>query len=473
MGAMVSLATAPLSMMATCCGSLVGSCAASMICKACSCYCVASPRVTSCFYVGTLMLFVFLAICFRNQDGDIVIGGSYNSSEASIIHEAASYSAQAALDYWNSRSSCGPAHPSGLVVCCANVCSGVYVVYRFSFTLCCFFAFLTLCTAGSSRFGARAHRGFWFLKAFVLVAVLISSIFVDNKAMEAYRDVARYVAFLFLIMQALLLIDAAYRTNETLVEYDENSDNESACNWKMALLGSSVALYALSLTMWVFEVQWFGMSGCAPQQTIIALTIIGNVALSIISCTRIAPHGTLLTSAVVTFYTTYQCYSALASHPHDACNAISSNRSSAPELVVSFLVFAIAMGSMAAAASSATNSKDAIIGKSSAANSDLTVTLEAGSSDAAADDDDAITAESWWYYHLMMVVVSMYFAMLLSDWSVQPVEQPASHPDYNTSIESFWIKVAAQWACIAMYAWTLLAPYLLREYRDFGVEFDF
>merc|ERR1711907_615214 len=101
--------------------------------------------------------------------------------------------------------------------------------------------------------------------------------------------------------------------------------------------------------------------------------------------------------------------------------------------------------------------------------SDLTVTLDAGAgSDASATgDDNAVEAESWWYYHLMMVVVSMFFAMLLSDWSIQPVSEPDVHPDYRTSMQSFWIKLIAQWACLLMYAWTLLAPYLLRDVRDF------
>ena len=63
--------------------------------------------------------------------------------------------------------------------------------------------------------------------------------------------------------------------------------------------------------------------------------------------------------------------------------------------------------------------------------------------------------------------------MLLSNWSVQPVTQAPLTSNFNVSLESFWIKVIAQWVCLAVYAWTLLAPYLLRDVRDFGVEFDF
>ena len=332
----------------------------------------------------------------------------------------------------------------------------------------------SLCTAGTTKFGARVHRGFWFLKAFTLLSLLITTVFIDNSAMEAYREVARYTSFVFLVIQILLLIDYGYRTNEWLVELDEHSDYEGVCTYKMILLGAAALMYALSITMWVFMSMWFGMAGCGPQQALITVTIVMTISLTIVSCTKIAPHGTLLTSAVVTGYATYQCYSALASHPNAECNGTAHH--STPDLLVGFLVFGVAMMSVAASAWTATSSKDQLMGKSSAtANSDLTVTLDSGenSNAAAADDEEVVGPESWWYYHLMMVVVSLYMAMLLSDWSIQPTNLPENLPEFNRNLESFWIKVSAQWVCLLMYAWTLLAPYLLRDVRDFGIEFDF
>ena len=78
--------------------------------------------------------------------------------------------------------------------------------------------------------------------------------------------------------------------------------------------------------------------------------------------------------------------------------------------------------------------------------------------------------ESWWYYHLMMVVCSFYMAMLESDWSVQSVDEVSGA--HSVSLLSFWVKISSQWICLAMYAWTLLAPYLLRNHRDFGIDFS-
>ena len=100
---------------------------------------------------------------------------------------------------------------------------------------------------------------------------------------------------------------------------------------------------------------------------------------------------------------------------------------------------------------------------------------------------EAVGAESWWYFHLMMAAVALYIAMLLTEFSSVPAEVngvplsrndiekwEANPPEWKAAsmIATFWVKVGSQWACLLMYAWTLLAPYLLRESRDFGIEFD-
>jgi len=258
------------------------------------------------------------------------------------------------------------------------------------------------------------------------------------------------------------------------VQKDEESDSESPCSWKLCLVLSAAALYVFSLVLWVLESNFFGPSGCGPQQTVIALTIILTLALSVVSCSKIAPHGTLLTSAIVTAYATYLCYSALAAHPNEQCNPfVHHDVNSVTDLLVGFVVFAISMGAILWSALGT----DQILGKSTS--NDLTVSLEGGATSSssaegalAPEEGESVGAESWWYYHLVMVVCALYMAMLLSDWSTQPVDQPKGG-EHTTSLESFWVKLVSQWVCLAMYAWTLLAPYLLRDVRDFGVEFDF
>jgi len=199
---------------------------------------------------------------------------------------------------------------------------------------------------------------------------------------------------------------------------------------------------------------------------------------------QLAPHGTILTSAVVTLYSSYLCYSALASNPDKHCNPLAEGTmESTSDLLMGLLVAGI---SIAVTANSATGSKQAIVGTKQG--SDLTTTLEDGTvkeSSSAEEDGDKVVfgAESWWYYHVMMIACSLYMAMLLTDWSSMPAEKngvPAveildevRQTRYGVDSVSFWVKIVSQWICMLMYGWTLLAPYCLKDVRDFGVEFEF
>ena len=239
MGALLS---APL----TCCGSLLGSCAATAACKACSCACTVSRQTSSIIYVVIMVCTTFMAIGFRYSDQDIVIGGSTNETEEqSLIDQAKSYIdgghvKDEGQKWWNERFGCAPAHPTGWIICCANTCAGVYSVYRFSFMLCVFFAAMALLTAGKTKVGAGAHRGFWLAKAAVLIGLLVSTLFISNETMEQYRQAARYLSFGFLLMQILLLIDFAYTWNETWLNYGEDSDDEGISGWRCVAVLSSL-----------------------------------------------------------------------------------------------------------------------------------------------------------------------------------------------------------------------------------------
>ena len=245
MGALLS---APL----TCCGSLLGSCAATAACKACSCACTVSQKTSSIIYVVIMVFTTFMAIGFRYSDQDIVIGGSTNQTEEqSLIDQAKSYIDGGKVkdegqQWWNERFGCAPAHPTGWIICCANTCGGVYSVYRFSFMLCVFFAAMVLLTAGKTKLGAGAHRGFWLAKAVVLIGLLVSTLFISNETMEQYRQAARYLSFGFLLMQILLLIDFAYTWNETWLTYGEDSDDDGISGWRCVAASAAASLLATS-----------------------------------------------------------------------------------------------------------------------------------------------------------------------------------------------------------------------------------
>lgn len=435
-------------------------------------------KATSVVYIMLISLSVIAALLFEYNGGDIVIGGSENATaDKSLLEQmkkAAMHSAESApQSYWNDRFWCKARYPHGWIICCEDVCGGVFSVYRFSFALTLFFGFFALLTAWTSKFAARAHRGFWIAKIFLLVGLMVSTLFIDNEVLVTYREISRYAAFLFLLLQILLIIDFAYTWNETWLSYDEDADDERCCGWKLAIIISAVLLYIGSITAWVLLYVYFGVSGCPAQQTVVSLTILFSLALTAVSCSKYAPHGTLLTSASVTAYATFLAYSALSSHPDEECNPLVHSGESTSGLLVGLILAAV---SMASTAYNAAGSKQALVGKEQGADLDKPLDESLVKSDG---EPDEVEAESWWYFHCMMVACSMYMAMLLTDWTAQPATEngvpvtgvAAAH--WSVGLPSFWVKLVSQWVALGLYAWTLLAPYCLRESRDFGIEFDF
>jgi len=146
------------------------------------------------------------------------------------------------------------------------------------------------------------------------------------------------------------------------------------------------------------------------------------------------------------------------------------------EMVFGLVVFAV---SMASTAVSATGGKEAIVGRSESAAGDLEKPLDEAPN-STDDEEDEIQPESHWYYHVMMAMCALYMAMLLTSWGSSPADFPGiPYEGYqddsakgDVSDFSFWVKIISQWVCFLVYAWTLLAPYLLRNHRDFGIDFS-
>jgi len=451
--------------------------------------CTATSKVASIAYISMIAVFVMFALYTRYDGGDIVIGGTgENSTASSLVDKMMHMAIDQGIHYAYQGQVCDSSYKGGWIVCCADKCGGVYSVYRFSFALFSFFAIMALLTAGTTKFGARMHRCFWPVKIFVLLGLLCCTLLISNDFLLVYREMARYASIVFLGLQILLLIEAGYAWNEKWLEYDEKNECEgSCCGWRTAILIASLGMYVASLVLWILMYVFFGKEGCGAQLTITTLTIILCIVLTGIACSKLAPHGTILTSGVVTLYASYLGYSALASNPDKNCNPLAEgSMESASDLTMGLLVAGI---SIAVTANSATGNKELLLkpATGTSTNSDLSASLEDGTPKESSSEEDGDKVvygrESWWYYHVMMIACSLYMAMLLTDWSNMPAEkngvpaveilEDARSTRYGVDIVSFWIKLTSQWICMLMYGWTLIAPYCLRDVRDFGVEFEF
>lgn len=129
---------------------------------------------------------------------------------------------------------------------------------------------------------------YMLVQIFVLLGLLVSTLWIENDFLLFYRELSRYSSILFLLLQILLLIEFGYSWNEKWLEYDERNECEgSCCGWKTAIIVSSLSMYIGSIVLWVVMYVVFGKEGCGAQLTLITLTIIVCVALTILSCTKV------------------------------------------------------------------------------------------------------------------------------------------------------------------------------------------
>ena len=82
--------------------------------------------------------------------------------------------------------------------------------------------------------------------------------------------------------------------------------------------------------------------------------------------------------------------------------------------------------------------------------------------DAKPPSDPDSQTRSAVYYHSFMCLCSMYLAMLLTHWGSVQVDGT------TLSISAFgqWLSLGLEWATIAMYVWSLLAPKCIPD-REF------
>ncbi len=374
-------------------------------------------------------------------------------------------------------------------------CKGDAAVYRISFCLTMFFATMLAGTVevptilrddatGNWRplLGYGFHRGWWGPKLILFFLALAACFFMPNNVFDnsGFAWVARLASMVFLLLQILVLIDFGYQWNEDWVDraYEGSGaygDPENK-GWLVAVLVSAATLYILAITGLV--VLFVDYSDCTLGHTFSWLTLIGVILMTIGSLFReklVGEVGAILPAAVVSFYATYLCWSALQSSPDATCRP--EHVKDGAGLTIGVVLAAVSL--MWTSYSCSTSAQSLITGQDRDASSSPSAQpfyrLEADGERNAVDtiegeDDDTEPAESrekLWIFHLIMMTASMYMAMLLTNWGVQDSLSGSGNEDGKVGTASMWVKIVSQWLTIGLYVWTLVAPKVLGQYRDF------
>eukprot|EP01119_Soliformovum_irregulare_P017847 TRINITY_DN5364_c0_g1_i1.p1 TRINITY_DN5364_c0_g1~~TRINITY_DN5364_c0_g1_i1.p1 ORF type:complete len:305 (+),score=42.71 TRINITY_DN5364_c0_g1_i1:285-1199(+) len=290
---------------------------------------------------------------------------------------------------------------------------------------------------GGGIFRSRFQDGLWLIKIPVILIILTISLFLPNKFFYIYSFVALVGGIFFIFIQVVLLVDFAYELNENWVEKE----------WYRLIVILSAAIYIVSLAG---IIAMFVLFRCALHVFFISFTLISSVIYTYLSLREDLNRGSLLTSAVLTGYCTYLCFSAIeGSVTSSQCNPFyhaDSNQSPTWLLIVGITI-AIASVTWNTTTSASTKGFFDLQTKSE----DETLLLSQKRSSKRYN----VT-----FFHLSFACGSMYMAMLFTSWNNADQSQRI-----DVGPASMWIKITSQWLCILFYFWSLIAPLICRS-RD-------
>jgi hypothetical protein len=193
-------------------------------------------------------------------------------------------------------------------------------IYRICFAVACFFfLFMILMfnvkTSRDCRSGVQ--NGFWLFKIIAIIGFLVASFFIPASDFgETMTGIGMTGAFLFILIQLLLLVDFAHSWNESWLEKAEENRV-----WYYLLLFVTVIFYAVTFIAMVLLAVYFTQSeGCSLNKFFIGLNFSLCVIVSIFS---ILPkiqdaneRSGLLQASLVSAYVMYLTWSAITNEPY-------------------------------------------------------------------------------------------------------------------------------------------------------------
>lgn len=198
----------------------------------------------------------------------------------------------------------------GICKCSDGSCFQDQVVYRIeaAATL-VFFFLLTIAVSGCGN--AAATRAPFAKFLLVLIAAFVF-LFIDNKVFTGFSTFAGIASGFFLMGQTLLIIHFAYTWNETWHTYARANGQEHFKSWICAILTSSVAMLFAAVAACVYLATTYDLF---IARVITISSLILSFVLLGISTLEWCEHGALLTSAVMSLYSMWVSYEAIAVLP--------------------------------------------------------------------------------------------------------------------------------------------------------------
>ncbi|KGL75326.1 Serine incorporator 2, partial [Tinamus guttatus] len=360
---------------------------------------------------------------------------------------------------------------------------GHKAVYRMGFALAAFFflfAVLMLCVRSSKDPRAAVQNGFWFFKFLALIGITVGAFYIpDGTFTSVWFFFGVVGAFLFILIQLVLLIDFAHSWSQVWLR---NAEESNAKGWYAALSVVTFIFYATSITAAaLLYVYYTKPDSCTASKALISLNLIFCVIVSVVSILpkiqAAQPHSGLLQASLITLYTMFITWSALANVPDRLCNPTLLLRNSTSVLsdtgqlttwwdapsIVGLVIFILCTLFISIRSSDHAQVNKLMLTEESAAGAAHgDAALESGPHRAYDNEQDGVSY-NYTFFHICLLLASLYIMMTLTNW----YRLDERFEVITSPWTAVWVKISSSWAGLLLYLWTLVAPLVLRE-RDFS-----
>lgn len=357
--------------------------------------------------------------------------------------------------------------------CDDDTCFQFSAVYRISFATTCFFALMAMTTAAVPE----SHDWGWCLKSTFWFLLCVGSVFLPNDVMTSgFIWFARVGAFVFLVLQQVILIDFGYNVNDKLYSLGaEGGEEEGGCSgWFIILVSAAMILYGAALSGIVLLFVFY--TGCDVNDALISVSLVCIVAFTVLQlCSDPEQGHNLLVSSIVAAYVAYLTYSSVSSNPDESCNPTYSDRDDALAIT---LGLSLTMLSIATTVYFSSASITQLLDESPASskgparmtadlltNDGMAPAQVTTSSSPRPSDQLVIHRGLAWKFNVVLVLITMYWCMTLTNWGDSGGDSSGSSPMAGKI--SLWMNITASWISIALYTWTMVAPWIFPD-RDFS-----
>lgn len=376
-------------------------------------------------------------------------------------------------------------------------------VYRVMFALTVFHLALGVLMLGVKRSTdcrGGLQNGCWLLKFVVLIGVMVAAFFIKNMVFAgAWSYFATVGACFFLLLQSFGVSVVADSWNESIKR--QLTDESDSCSAGKAKAGFSLIFFTganIALTVVIFK-----FFTCAEDKTATNLATANLIfgialhALGFYGALKSArrkeegeseiPRVGLLQPAMVSFFMTYQTWSAV-SETNQLCSASLSLNSTGPEpdmhannIATTFLGMLWVLVIVAYMSRASAPSQSDIETLAAAEDGKGDGNSDGNTGQRVVDDEMEVVTYNWWLFHFILACGALYVSCVITNWGRVSDDATIAIDDdavadavatsafaANRNKAPIWIQAAFAWLTGFFYlVWSV--PPLVNPDLDYGV----